>query len=248
LLELSEVSVAYGPVRAVQSVSLRLQRGELGAIIGANGAGKSSLLKAISGIVPLAHGHVRVDDEDLARVPPHLRRSRGVVHVLEGHRVFGDQTVEANLQLGAMRRRQAVDVRDPVRADLERQYARFPILVHKRKQLAGSLSGGQQQMLAIACALMAHPHYLLLDEPSLGLSPKLVDEVFDLIAGLRSEGLGILLIEQRAARALEVSDVGWVMQRGAIVLSGPSKVLLGRDEVRSAYLGGAVAAEEADTL
>jgi branched-chain amino acid transport system ATP-binding protein len=243
MLKLREVSVAYGPIRAVTNVSLELPVGLVGTIIGANGAGKSSLLKAISGIVPLTSGQISIGEQRLDLIPPHRRRDSGVVHVLEGHRVFGDQSVEANLQLGALRCCHGGRDRHATAAALEAQYQRFAVLRTKRWQLAGTLSGGQQQMLAIAMALVARPSYLLLDEPSLGLAPKLVDEVFELIAALRAERLTILLIEQRALRALENSDVGWVMQRGAIVASGPSRSLLGQPKLRKAYLFGATGRE-----
>jgi branched-chain amino acid transport system ATP-binding protein len=238
MLRLKDIDVVYGPVQAVAKVSLELPTGRLGTIVGANGAGKSSLLNAISGIVPLSGGQVSIDGERIDLVLPSRRRERGLAHVLEGHRVFGDQSVQANLQLGALTRSRVRANRKQIMDDIEAQYRRFPMLAAKRNQLAGTLSGGQQQMLAISAALMARPSYLLLDEPSLGLAPKLVDEVFELIATLCREGLTILLIEQRASRSLEISDFGWVMQRGAIVLSGPSSTLLGQIEVRDAYLGG----------
>ncbi len=243
MLKLREVSVAYGPIRAVTNVSLELPVGLVGTIIGANGAGKSSLLKAISGIVPLVHGQISIDEQRLDLIPPHRRRDSGVVHVLEGHRIFGDQSVDANLQLGALHCCHGGRDGHATAAAVETQYQRFPVLRTKRRQLAGTLSGGQQQMLAIAMALVARPSYLLLDEPSLGLAPKLVDEVFELIAALRAEQLTILLIEQRALRALENSDVGWVMQRGAIVASGPSRSLLGQPKLQEAYLFGATGRE-----
>lgn len=238
MLKLSGVTVNYGPVQAVQNVSLELLPGGLGTVIGANGAGKSSLLKAISGIAPLASGEISIGNRRLDNVAAFRRRAWGLAHVLEGHRVFGDQSVEANLRLGVLSRRETEARSTATERDIERQYQRFPILKSKRAQLAGTLSGGQQQMLAISVALMSRPRYLLLDEPSLGLAPKLVDEVFELIATLRGEGLAVLLIEQRAARALEIADVGWVMQRGSIVLSGTGASLLGQIEVRDAYLGG----------
>jgi branched-chain amino acid transport system ATP-binding protein len=239
VLTVTDVSVNYGPVSALQNVSLHLERGRVGTVIGANGAGKSTLLKVVSGLVQPSAGSVNFEGHgDITGVPAHKRVRLGIAHVLEGHRVFGDQSVQANLVLGALDRYRSQSKRKEVLADIEAQYERFPILGTRRRQNAATLSGGEQQMLATAVALMSHPSVLLLDEPSLGLAPKLVDETFQLIATLREEGLTILLVEQLAALALQVADEAWVLQRGTVVASGPAHKLLGEISVQEAYLGG----------
>lgn len=240
MLTVTDVSVDYGPVRALDGVSLRLERGQVGTVIGSNGAGKSTLLKVISGLVESSGGAVELDGhERFQRQPAHKRLGLGIAHVLEGHRVFGDQSVHQNLMLGALDRYRSRRTRSEVVADAEAQYERFPILGDRRRQSAATLSGGEQQMLAIAVALMSRPSLLLLDEPSLGLAPKIVEDIFELIAALRDEGLTILLVEQLASLALQVADVGWVLRRGELVASGPAAELLGGLHVQEAYLGGA---------
>lgn len=241
MLQVEKLSVSYGPVRALEEISLSLEQGQLGTVIGSNGAGKSTLLKAISGLVSPSDGSILLDGRSVASVPAHRRTSLGVAHVLEGHRVFGDQNVEANLLLGALDRYRSRRHRQEVLTDLEAQYERFPVLGHRRRQRAATLSGGEQQMLATAAALMARPKVLLLDEPSLGLAPKLVEETFDLITALRAEGLTILLVEQLASLALRVADHGWVLRRGRLVASGPADQLLAQLDVRAAYLGASTA-------
>jgi branched-chain amino acid transport system ATP-binding protein len=239
VLTVENVSVNYGPVSALQGVSLTLEKGRVGTVIGSNGAGKSTLLKVVSGLVAPSTGSVSFEGQgDITRVPAHKRIRYGIAHVLEGHRVFGDQSVHANLLLGALERYRSRAKRREVLADVEQQYERFPILGRRRRQAAATLSGGEQQMLVTATALMSHPSVLLLDEPSLGLAPKLVDETFQLIATLRQEGLTILLVEQLAALALQVADEAWVLQRGSVVASGPAHQLLGEMSVQEAYLGG----------
>lgn len=240
MLTVTDVSVDYGPVRALDGVSLRLERGQVGTVIGSNGAGKSTLLKVISGLVEPAAGTVELEGHDrFQRHPAYKRLGLGIAHVLEGHRVFGDQSVHQNLMLGALDRYRTRRTRSEVVADAEAQYERFPILGDRRRQSAATLSGGEQQMLAIAAALMSRPSLLLLDEPSLGLAPKIVEDIFELIADLRDEGLTILLVEQLASLALQVADVGWVLRRGELVASGPAAELLGGLHVQEAYLGGA---------
>lgn len=241
MLRVGKLSVSYGPVRALEEVSLSLAQGQLGTVIGSNGAGKSTLLKAISGLVSPSGGSVLLAGRSVASVPAHRRTSLGVAHVLEGHRVFGDQSVEANLLLGALHRYRSRRHRQEVLADLGAQYERFPVLGRRRRQHAATLSGGEQQMLATAAALMARPSVLLLDEPSLGLAPKLVEETFELITALRAEGLKILLVEQLASLALQVADHGWVLRRGRVVGSGPADQLLAQLDVREAYLGASTA-------
>ena len=238
MLAVDNISASYGPVKALDGVSLTLRSGQLGTVIGANGAGKSTLLKAVSGLVSPESGSISLRGEPLDRTPAHRRVSLGVAHVLEGHRVFGDQSVEANLLLGALHRRRSGVPRAEVLADLDAQYERFPILGQRRRQRAATLSGGEQQMLATAAALMSRPSVLLLDEPSLGLAPRLVDETFELIAALRREGLTILLVEQLASLALQIADCGWVLRRGRVVASGAASRLLAELDVRGAYLGG----------
>lgn len=239
MLEVRDVSVSYGPVRALDGVCLSLPAGQVGTVIGANGAGKSTLLKVVSGLVKPSSGSVSLGDAgDLTQVPAHKRLRLGLAHVLEGHRVFGDQTVQANLLLGALAGYRSRARRPQVLEDVEAQYERFPILGERRRQPAATLSGGEQQMLVTAVALMSKPTVLLLDEPSLGLAPKMVDETFTLIATLRAEGLTILLVEQLASLALQVADHAWVLQRGRVFASGPARQLLGEMKVQEAYLGG----------
>lgn len=237
MLSINDISVGYGPVRALDRVSLTLRPGQLGTVIGANGAGKSTLLKAISGLESPNNGSIALEGNPIESVPAQRRVSLGIAHVLEGHRVFGDQSVEANLLLGALTRYRSRAHRAEVFDDLHAQYERFPILGKRRRQHAATLSGGEQQMLAIAAALMSRPRMLLLDEPSLGLAPRLVDEIFELIANLRCDGLTILLVEQLAVLALQVADCGWVLQRGRVVAAGSAKQLLAEMDVREAYLG-----------
>ncbi|WP_028922663.1 ABC transporter ATP-binding protein [Pseudonocardia acaciae] len=239
MLTVENISVGYGPVRAVRELSLELKPGQLGTVVGANGAGKSSLLKAVSGLVPVRSGTITFDGERIEATPAHRRTELGIAHVLEGHRVFGDQSVEANLVLGALRRYRSRRARAEVRADVSAQYERFPILGERRAQLAATLSGGEQQMLATSVALMSRPRLLLLDEPSLGLAPKLVEETFRLITALREEGLTVLLVEQRASLALRIADYGWVLRRGELVAAGPPSELTEGAQLDQAYLGAA---------
>jgi ABC-type branched-subunit amino acid transport system ATPase component len=238
VLAVSDVTVDYGPVRALEGVSLTLEQGQVGTVIGANGAGKSTLLKVVSGLVQPSQGTVALSGTDLLPIPAHKRLRLGLAHVLEGHRVFGDQSVHANLLLGALGDYRSRARRPQVLAAVEEQYERFPILGQRRRQHAATLSGGEQQMLVTAVALMSRPRVLLLDEPSLGLAPKLVEETFALIGRLRAEGLTILLVEQLASLALQVADTAWVLQRGRVVASGPASKLLGEAKVQEAYLGG----------
>ncbi|MBI2879424.1 MAG: ABC transporter ATP-binding protein [Candidatus Rokubacteria bacterium] len=241
MLELRGVSVAYGAVQALSRVSLTVLAGQITAIVGANGAGKSTCLRAISGLVAPAEGEILFDGMSLTGVPAERRRALGIAHVMEGRRLFRDQTVHENLVLGAYSRLRRGDKR-AVGADIETMYERFPALAEKRGVIAAALSGGQQQMLVIAMALMCRPKLLLLDEPSLGLAPKLVETVFRLVAELQRAGQTTLLVEQMASLGLAVASVGYVFERGRVVGEGPSSELL-RGEIAGRlseiYLGRA---------
>jgi ABC-type branched-subunit amino acid transport system ATPase component len=230
-LDVRGLSVAYGRMEVVHGVSFHVKPGEVVVIIGANGAGKTTTLRALAGLVP-TRGEVRFEGAVVSGRPAHWIARHGVALVPEGRMVFADQTVLDNLRLGAYGRRDAA-----VAADIERHFARFPILRERQRQAAGTLSGGEQQMLAIARALMGRPRLLLLDEPSLGLAPRLVAEVFDALARLRDEGLTLLLVEQLAEAALEIADRAYVLEEGRIVLSGTAGELRRDERVAHAYLG-----------
>lgn len=234
MLNISNLAVNYGAVNALRGVSLTVNAGEVVSIIGGNGAGKSTLMKAISGLDPTAGGSVIWDGRDITRMPSHQRVGAGISQSPEGRQVFPDQTVEDNLLLGAFLR----STRDPeLKRDLEAQYATFPRLRERKNQLAGTLSGGEQQMLAISRALMSRPRLLLLDEPSLGLAPLIVKEIFGVIKRVRDQGVTILLVEQMANQALKVSDRAYVLQNGLITSSGTAKEVQNDASVREAYLG-----------
>jgi branched-chain amino acid transport system ATP-binding protein len=207
-------------------------QGQLVAVVGANGAGKTTLMRTISGVQPASGGTVRYLGEDITRTSPDRRVRAGICQVPEGRQVFGPMTVEDNLRMGGYTRS-----RDGMDEDIERMYGLFPILKEKRLLQAGTLSGGQQQMLAMARALMGRPKLLLLDEPSMGLAPLLIAEVFRIVAGLRERGITILLVEQNAHAALSIADLGYVMETGSILMSGPGPELLENEEVKTAYLG-----------
>jgi branched-chain amino acid transport system ATP-binding protein len=232
LLALQGVQVRYGSVLALRSLDLEVHRGELVTLLGSNGAGKSTTLRAISGLVPAA-GRILWRGAPLAGVPAHRIVRMGIGHCPEGRRVLGRQSVAVNLELGAYLRRD----QGGIAADLERCYGLFPRLAERRRQLAGALSGGEQQMLAIARALMGRPELLMLDEPSLGLAPRLVGEVMQALARLHREGLTMLLVEQNAAAALEIADRGLVLESGAVVLGGPAADLRADAALRASYLG-----------
>ncbi len=233
LLELRRLTVRYGALTALRGVDLQVRQGELVTLLGANGAGKSTTLRAISRLVGTAAGQVLWRGADLAGVPTHRTVRLGIGHCPEGRRVLARQTVATNLELGAWLRRD----RAGIAADLERCYCLFPRLAERRRQLAGNLSGGEQQMLAIARALMGRPSLLLLDEPSLGLAPKLVAEVMAALAALHSDGLSMLLVEQNATAALEIADRGVVLESGGISLEGSAAALLADEGLRASYLG-----------
>jgi branched-chain amino acid transport system ATP-binding protein len=229
MLEIAALDSRYGRIPALTGVDLRVAAGELVALVGANGAGKTTLLRAISGVQPVSGGAVRFEGRDLAALTTRERVKLGIVQVPEGRQVFEPMSVEDNLRLGAFARGSA--------SALEPVLAMFPALLAKRRQPAGTLSGGQQQMLAIGRALMATPRLLLLDEPSMGLAPRLVAEIFAQIAALRSQGTTILLVDQNANAALAIADRGYVMETGRIVLQGRGAELLRDPQVQHAYLG-----------
>ncbi len=237
LLRIDDLWVSYGPVRAVRGVSLEVANGELAAVLGANGAGKTSTLRSISGVIGKVRGKVAFAGRDISRMPPHTISKLGLAHVPEGRQVFAPLTVAENLDLGAYGRRGS-----DIAADLDRVFQLFPVLADRRGQVAGSLSGGEQQMLAFARALMARPTLMLMDEPSMGLAPITTDKVFDAIRTINGDGVGILLVEQSAERALEVASRVYVMERGEVVLSGSPKEVADDPRFVTAYLGPAVQA------
>ena len=234
MLKLESVSISYGAIQAVRDVSIEVPRGEVVTIIGANGAGKSTLLKSIVGLEPVAGGRVSFDGQDITRTPAHRRTGMGVALSPEGRGVFSDQSVRDNLLLGAYSKKS-----DSARTEqkIEQFFAMFPRLKERQEQLAGTLSGGEQQMLAIARALMSEPKLLLLDEPSLGLAPLIIRDIFNTIRALRETGLTILLVEQMANQALGVADRAYVLETGRITLQGKGSDLLNDPKVRAAYLG-----------
>lgn len=234
MLNISNLVVNYGAINALRGVSLEVNAGEVVSIIGGNGAGKSTLMKAISGLEPVASGHILWSGKDITGLPPHERVAAGISQSPEGRQVFADQTVEDNLLLGAYLR----SSRDPeLPKDLEAQYQIFPRLRERRDQQAGTLSGGEQQMLAISRALMSRPKLLLMDEPSLGLAPLIVKEIFQVIKRVRDQGVTILLVEQMANQALKVSDRAYVLKNGLITSFGTAKEVMHDPSVREAYLG-----------
>jgi branched-chain amino acid transport system ATP-binding protein len=233
VLDLVKVEIAYGGIQAVKGIDLHVDRGELVCLIGTNGAGKTTTLKGITGLQPVKAGTIRYAGENVTGRPSFELVRKGLAMVPEGRGVFGALTIEENLTMGAYVRNDDAAVRE----DVERLYGLFPRLKERRKQTAGTLSGGEQQMLAMARALMSRPKLLLLDEPSMGLAPLMVQKVFETVMKVSGEGVTILLIEQNAKLALEVSHRGYVMESGQITLSGPAKTLLHDPAVRAAYLG-----------
>ncbi len=228
VLDIRGLTSHYGRIQALHGVDLAVGAGQLVALVGANGAGKTTLLRTISGVQPASGGSVRLQGRDITQLGPDKRVRAGVCQVPEGRQVFGPMSIEDNLKLGAFTR---------PKADLDQMYGLFPILKEKRQLPAGTLSGGQQQMLAMARALMGRPTLLLLDEPSMGLAPLLVEEIFRIVQSLKARGITILLVEQNAHAALSIADVGYVIETGCITLSGPGKELLDNEQVKSAYLG-----------
>ena len=233
MLEIKDLNVFYGAVHAIKGISLNVEQGELVSLIGANGAGKTTTLHAISGLIPAASGTIELDGHNLQKTPPDKIISLGLAHVPEGRHVFARMTVEENLRMGAYIIRDAQKINE----NLEKVYSHFPRLKERRRQLAGTLSGGEQLMLATGRALMTDPSIVLMDEPSMGLSPLLVKEIFAIIEQLHESGITILLVEQNAKMALAVSDRAYVLETGKISMSGKASELAEDDRVRKAYLG-----------
>ncbi len=233
ILKVENINVYYGAIHAIKGISFHVNQGEVVTLIGANGAGKSTTLQTISGLLRSRTGCIEFCGENIGNVPSHKIVERGLAQVPEGRRIFLQMSVEENLEMGAYTQSAA-----GIDTDLEKVYAQFPRLKERRRQIAGTLSGGEQQMLAIGRALMSHPKLLMLDEPSMGLAPILVEQIFDIIRQLHEEGTTILLVEQNAQMALSVADRAYVMETGKITLSGTGAELAASDEVRKAYLGG----------
>lgn len=232
MLQVDELCAAYGRVNALQRVSLEIHEGEIVALLGANGAGKTTLLRTLSGVHPAKSGRISFEGKPIERSKSHTRVDLGIAQSPEGRQVFKSLSVEDNLRLGAYRRRDAHIARDT-----DEVYSLFPVLGEMRKRIASALSGGQQQMLAIGRALLSRPRLLLLDEPSLGLAPLIIDQIFSIIASLKDKGITVLVVEQNVAVALSIADRGYVLETGHIVHSGTSRALLDDPAVRNAYLG-----------
>ena len=233
MLKVENINISYGAIHAIHDLSLEVNNGEIVTLIGANGAGKTSTLRAISGLNPIKSGEITYDGKMISNIGAHKIVSYGLSQVPEGRRVFGDQTIEENLLLGAYLRKS----KSEIKASMEEVFTLFPRVKERRKQLAGTMSGGEQQMLAIGRALMAKPKLLLLDEPSMGLAPIVVEEIFEIIKNIRKAGTTILLVEQNANAALQIADRGYVLETGSVVLEGLAQDLLHDDSVRKAYLG-----------
>jgi branched-chain amino acid transport system ATP-binding protein len=233
LLEIDKITLLYGRIQALHGVSLTVDDGEVVALIGANGAGKTTVMRAISGLRPVAAGKIRFNGEDITKVRADLRVIRGISQSPEGRGVFPGMTVQENLDMGAYTRRDSKGIAD----DLERVYGLFPRLLERRKQAGGTLSGGEQQMLAVGRALMSRPKLLLLDEPSMGLAPLLIQQIFQIITEISQQGTPILVVEQNAQQALSRANRAYVMETGRIVKEGPGQALLNDPAVKEAYLG-----------
>ena len=234
MLKVVNLKVNYGMIEAVKGIDFEVNDGEIVALIGANGAGKTTTMHTISGLIKPSSGSIILDDKDISKIPAHKIVSLGLVQCPEGRRVFAQQSVEENLELGAYTRKD----KEGIKKDLDNVYHLFPRLLERKNQLAGTLSGGEQQMLAMGRALMANPKIVLLDEPSMGLSPLLVKEIFDIIKNINSQGVTILLVEQNAKMALGIANRAYVIETGKIVMSGTGEELLNSDSVKKAYLGG----------
>ena len=233
MFETANLHVSYGKIRALHGVSIRVEPGEIVTLIGANGAGKSTFLKAVSGLVASASGEIYFEGERIDGRPGHAVAQRGVIQIPEGRRIFPLLTVAENLLMGAYFRRD----QPAVRRDLDRVFETFPILLDRRRQLGGTLSGGEQQMLAFGRALMSRPKLLMLDEPSMGLAPVIVDKVFEVIRDINKQGVTILLVEQNARAALATATRGYVLETGRVLIEGATKKLLADDQVKKCYLG-----------
>ena len=234
LLEVRDLEVNYGLIKAIKGVSFEVNEGEIVSLIGANGAGKTTIMHSLCNLIPKAAGSVIFDGHDVTAIPAHKLVPMGIAQVPEGRRIFAELTVSENLKLGAYTRHSKSEINET----LEKMYERFPILKERSKQIAGTLSGGEQQMLAMSRALMSHPKLLLLDEPSMGLSPLYVNTIFDMIKQVKSEGTTVLLVEQNAKKALSIADRGYVLEIGKISKTGTGAELLSDDAVIKAYLGG----------
>jgi branched-chain amino acid transport system ATP-binding protein len=234
VLEISDLVCRYGKVEAIKGISLSIKQGQLVALIGANGAGKSTTLRSISGILPSVSGRLMFEGEDITRCSAREILARGIAHCPEGRRVFPDMSVEENLDMGAYLRRDSTGIAD----DRDRVLTQFPRLAERRSQIAGTLSGGEQQMLAIGRAIMSKPKLIMFDEPSLGLAPNIVEQVFEIIDGIRKSGTTILMVEQNAYSALDMCDYAYLLEAGSVVLSGRGEELIHDKHIREAYLGG----------
>jgi len=234
MLEICNIDVYYGVIHALKNVSLQVEEGEIVTLIGANGAGKTTTLKTISGLIKPQNGTIYFNGNKISGLSPQQIVKAGISHVPEGRRIFQDMTVMENLELGAYLRKD----KEGIKKDLELIYSKFPILKARSKQRAGTLSGGEQQMLAIGRALLSRPKLLLMDEPSMGLAPLLVNEIFSIIKEINNQGTTILLVEQNANMALSIAHRAYVIEIGSIVLEGPAKELIKSEEIKKAYLGG----------
>ena len=232
MLKVEDIHVYYGAIHAIKGVSFEVGEGEIVALIGANGAGKSTILKTVSGLMHPRSGNISFCGDDIAHMDAYKLLRHGLAHVPEGRRIFQQMTVQDNLEMGAYIRK------DVNKDDLEKVFNYFPRLKERRKQIAGTLSGGEQQMLAMSRALMSHPKMIMLDEPSMGLAPILIDQIFEIIKQLHADGTTILLVEQNASKALEIADRAYVLETGKVTLAGTGKELAQSDEVKKAYLGG----------
>ena len=233
MLTVENVNVYYGMIHALKNVSFHVEEGEIVALIGANGAGKTTTLQTVSGMLQAKSGSVHFENQDITKMPSHRIVQLGISHVPEGRRMFANLTVYENLRMGAYTRKDKKEIEE----SLARVYERFPRLKERTRQLAGTLSGGEQQMLAMGRALMSNPRLLLLDEPSMGLSPLLVSEIFDIIESISKQGVTILLVEQNAKKALSIADRGYVLETGNIVMEDSAQALLNNEDIKKAYLG-----------
>lgn len=234
MLEIQNLNIGYDAIRVVHNVSMNIRQGELVALIGANGAGKSTILKTISGLIRSEAGHILLNGKEITKMPSHAIVACGIVHVPEGRQIFSKMTVGENLKLGAFLQKD----KSLIEERLERTFSLFPVLKQRLRQTAGTLSGGEQQMLAIGRALLSNPKLLLLDEPSMGLSPLLTQQVFEVLRELKKEGITMLLVEQNAYDALEISDRTYILETGVITMEGESSQLIEDPKVKTAYLGG----------
>ena len=235
ILDVNDLNVYYGGIHAIKNISFNIKKGEIVSLIGANGAGKTSTLHAISGLVPIKSGEISLNGENVTNIEAHKLVSLGMAHVPEGRRIFTELTVLENLEMGAYTRNDTEQIKE----DINHMFTLFPRLAERKKQLAGTMSGGEQQMLAMARALMSSPSLLLLDEPSMGLAPLLVQEIFNIIERInKEENVTVLLVEQNANMALSIADRGYVLETGKIILEGTGKELLSNPEIKKAYLGG----------